>query len=117
MQAASSPIFAETDEVTTIGFHASHEQFNPRELLACVRLAETAGFERITARTTSIHGARRKGNQASFGRGLALPWPSPPSGSAISLCQPRVAVSSGCARTGWCDPRRNVPGSALDGAR
>jgi coenzyme F420-dependent glucose-6-phosphate dehydrogenase len=49
MQAASSPIFAETDEVTTIGFHASHEQFNPRELLACVRLAETAGFERITA--------------------------------------------------------------------
>ena len=35
--------------MTPIGFHASHEQFDPGELLACVRLAETAGFERITA--------------------------------------------------------------------
>jgi probable non-F420 flavinoid oxidoreductase len=32
--------------VTSIGFHASHEQFPPSELLACVRAAEQAGFSR-----------------------------------------------------------------------
>jgi coenzyme F420-dependent glucose-6-phosphate dehydrogenase len=30
--------------MTAIGYHASHEQFSPAELLACVRLAEQAGF-------------------------------------------------------------------------
>ncbi|KAA2237805.1 TIGR03885 family FMN-dependent LLM class oxidoreductase [Salinarimonas soli] len=35
--------------MTAFGFHASHEQFDPRELLACVQLAESAGFERVTA--------------------------------------------------------------------
>ena len=30
---------------TKIGFHASHEQFSPRELLGLVQLAEEAGFE------------------------------------------------------------------------
>jgi probable non-F420 flavinoid oxidoreductase len=38
--------------MTVYGFHASHEQFDPRELLACVRLAEQAGFRRVT---TSDH--------------------------------------------------------------
>lgn len=30
--------------MTTIGYHASHEQFSPKELLAYVQLAEKAGF-------------------------------------------------------------------------
>jgi probable non-F420 flavinoid oxidoreductase len=38
--------------MTAIGYHASHEQFDPRELLARVRQAEAAGFERVT---TSDH--------------------------------------------------------------
>jgi alkanesulfonate monooxygenase SsuD/methylene tetrahydromethanopterin reductase-like flavin-dependent oxidoreductase (luciferase family) len=35
--------------MTTFGYHASHEQFDPRELLACVRLAEQAGFAGASA--------------------------------------------------------------------
>jgi G6PDH family F420-dependent oxidoreductase len=35
--------------LTVFGFHASHEQLDPRQLLACAQLAEAAGFERITA--------------------------------------------------------------------
>jgi coenzyme F420-dependent glucose-6-phosphate dehydrogenase len=31
--------------VTRIGYHASHEQFRPSTLLACVQQAEQAGFE------------------------------------------------------------------------
>lgn len=31
--------------MTTIGFHASHEQLPPRDLLAAVRLAESVGFD------------------------------------------------------------------------
>jgi coenzyme F420-dependent glucose-6-phosphate dehydrogenase len=31
--------------VTRFGFHASHEQFTPRDLLTCVKLAEQAGFD------------------------------------------------------------------------
>ncbi|WP_119462365.1 TIGR03885 family FMN-dependent LLM class oxidoreductase [Rhodospirillaceae bacterium SYSU D60014] len=31
--------------MSKIGFHASHEQFTPARLLACVRLAEQAGFQ------------------------------------------------------------------------
>ena len=31
----------------TIGYHASHEQFAPSELLACVRTAERAGFAAV----------------------------------------------------------------------
>jgi coenzyme F420-dependent glucose-6-phosphate dehydrogenase len=31
--------------MTVIGYHASHEQISPRELLSAVRLAESAGFE------------------------------------------------------------------------
>lgn len=35
--------------MTVFGYHASHEQFAPGELLACVRLAEQAGFARASA--------------------------------------------------------------------
>ena len=35
--------------MTTIGYHASHEQFAPSELLSYVRLAEEYGFEAVLA--------------------------------------------------------------------
>ena len=35
--------------MTIFGYHASHEQFDPSELLACVRLAEQAGFAGASA--------------------------------------------------------------------
>lgn len=35
--------------MTVFGYHCSHEQFSPVELLDCVRLAEAAGFERASA--------------------------------------------------------------------
>ena len=35
--------------MTVFGYHASHEQFSPGELLACVRLAEEVGFARVSA--------------------------------------------------------------------
>lgn len=35
--------------MTRIGYHASHEQFSPKELLEWVRLVETSGFEFILA--------------------------------------------------------------------
>ena len=35
--------------MTVFGFHCSHEQFSPAELLACAQLAEEAGFQRATA--------------------------------------------------------------------
>ena len=37
--------FAEVSSMTRIGFHASHEQFAPSELLQLVREAEGAGFD------------------------------------------------------------------------
>ena len=40
------------ETVTLIGYHASHEQFPPSELLECVQLAEQAGF---TAAMCSDH--------------------------------------------------------------
>ena len=49
MQGRAHHFFQGADDVKTIGFHASHEQFSPHELLDYVRLAEAAGFERITA--------------------------------------------------------------------
>ena len=36
---------ARTDRVTVVGFHASHEQIPPSQLLADVQAAEQAGFD------------------------------------------------------------------------
>jgi probable non-F420 flavinoid oxidoreductase len=35
--------------MTSYGFHASHEQFGPGDLLRCVRAAEASGFDTISA--------------------------------------------------------------------
>ena len=94
--------FSAIDEVTTIGFHASHEQFPPGELLACVRLAEAAGFERITA-SDHFH----PWNEAQGQSGFVWSW----LGAAMAVTSEQLGyltVSapgwrlSGCARTGRC---------------
>ena len=52
-----------------VGYHASHEQFSPSELLACVREAEQAGF---TAATCSDH--FHPWSDAQGGSGFAWSW-------------------------------------------
>lgn len=54
--------------MTTFGFHASHEQFPPGELLAVLRLAETAGF---TAGMCSDHFAPWSTRQGHSGHAWA----------------------------------------------
>lgn len=57
--------------MTVYGFHASHEQIAPRQLLADVQLAEQVGFE---AAMCSDH-------LESWPSGRATPgWPGPGSG-------------------------------------
>ncbi|MDR6820783.1 alkanesulfonate monooxygenase SsuD/methylene tetrahydromethanopterin reductase-like flavin-dependent oxidoreductase (luciferase family) [Neorhizobium sp. 2083] len=51
-----------------LGYHASHEQFSPRELLNYVKAAETAGFQAIT---TSDHIAPWSKRQANAGNNWA----------------------------------------------
>lgn len=48
--------------MTTFGYHASHEQFDARELLACVRLAEQAGFAGVSASDHMHPWSERQGN-------------------------------------------------------
>ena len=52
-----------------IGYHVSHEQFAPSELLACVQAAERAGLPRRCALITSRHGASSRGTPGSPGPG------------------------------------------------
>jgi alkanesulfonate monooxygenase SsuD/methylene tetrahydromethanopterin reductase-like flavin-dependent oxidoreductase (luciferase family) len=47
--AARRPAPEGDPSVTVFGYHCSHEQFSPVELLDCARLAEGAGFERASA--------------------------------------------------------------------
>jgi coenzyme F420-dependent glucose-6-phosphate dehydrogenase len=51
--------------VAGIGYHASHEQFSPRELLACVQLAEEAGFQAAMCSDHFYPWSERQG-QAGF---------------------------------------------------
>jgi probable non-F420 flavinoid oxidoreductase len=55
--------------MATLGFHASHEQFPPSELLRCVRTAEAAGFQ---AAMCSDHFAPWSERQAQSG--FAWSW-------------------------------------------
>ena len=50
---------------TAFGYHVSHEQFDPRELLECARLAERAGFTRITA-SDHFHPWNERPGQSGF---------------------------------------------------
>jgi hypothetical protein len=49
-----------------IGFHASHEQFPPSELLTCTVEAERAGFACAMPRITSSHGRHARNPYAAW---------------------------------------------------
>jgi coenzyme F420-dependent glucose-6-phosphate dehydrogenase len=53
----------------TIGYHASHEQFAPSELLACVRAAEQAGFSAAMSSDHFAPWSERQGHS-----GFAWSW-------------------------------------------
>jgi probable non-F420 flavinoid oxidoreductase len=53
----------------TIGYHASHEQFAPSELLACVRTAERAGFAAVMCSDHFAPWSERQGHS-----GFAWSW-------------------------------------------
>lgn len=69
--------------MTTIGYHASHEQFTPSELLTAVRAAEQAGF---TAAMCSDHFA--PWSEAQGQSGFAWSW----LGAALQATQLPVGV-------------------------
>lgn len=52
-----------------IGFHASHEQFTPRDLLECVQLAERVGFDAAMSSDHFQPWSERQGNS-----GYAWSW-------------------------------------------
>lgn len=51
--------------MAAIGFHASHEQFDPRRLLDCVVQAEAAGFTRVSA-SDHFHPWNQRPGHAGF---------------------------------------------------
>lgn len=51
--------------VVQIGYHASHEQFAPSELLSYVRLAEAAGFDCIKS-SDHFHPWSKRQGQSGF---------------------------------------------------
>lgn len=52
-----------------IGYHASHEQFSPRDLLECVKAAEAAGFARAMCSEHIMPWSERQGHS-----GYSLAW-------------------------------------------
>ncbi|WJR65181.1 TIGR03885 family FMN-dependent LLM class oxidoreductase [Neorhizobium sp. CSC1952] len=55
--------------MTLVGYHASHEQFSPRELLGCVQAAEAAGFEAVMSSDHLTPWSERQGQS-----GFAWAW-------------------------------------------
>ena len=51
--------------MAVVGYHASHEQFAPGELLGCVRLAEASGFARVSA-SDHFHPWSERQGQSGF---------------------------------------------------
>jgi alkanesulfonate monooxygenase SsuD/methylene tetrahydromethanopterin reductase-like flavin-dependent oxidoreductase (luciferase family) len=76
-----------------IGYHTSHEQFPPSELLKYVQMAERAGF---TAAMCSDHfhilGASARGIADSHGPGLGQPCKQPASHLASSVHRDSVTI-------------------------
>jgi coenzyme F420-dependent glucose-6-phosphate dehydrogenase len=48
-----------------IGYHASHEQFSPSQLLAYVQAAERAGFQAIMTSDHLAPWSERQGNSGN----------------------------------------------------
>ena len=71
--------------MTAIGFHASHEQVPPSELLHAVRAAETAGFVRAMCSDHFSPWSERQGES-----GFAWSW----LGAALQATSCRSALST-----------------------
>ena len=89
--------------MTVVGFHASHEQIPPAELLTAVRPPSRQGSRRRCARTTSPRGARGRASPA-----FAWSW----LGAALQATaavrrgqRPRPALPPGDHRAGDRHPR------------
>jgi hypothetical protein len=63
--------------MTEIGYHASHEQFAPSELLECVKLAEEYGFSDVLASDHFHPWSERQVSRGSSGPGSARRWRRP----------------------------------------
>ena len=86
-----------TPAVTTIGYHASHEQHPPSRLLRDVRLAEEAGFDAVSSSDHFVPWSRSQGHS-----GYAWTW----LGAALQA----TGLSFGVARreTPLTRPRRRA---------
>ena len=92
-----------------IGYHASHEQFAPSELLDYVRAAEDAGFQGIMTSDHIAPWSRRQGNSGNnwawLGAAMARHF--------ASVRQPRnsrrLAIPSRSPSTSGRHPGRDVP--------
>lgn len=94
-----------------IGYHASHEQFSPSQLLEYVQAAEGAGFQAVM---TSDHLAPWSARQGNSGNNWA--WLGAVMAKTNSpVREPRhtgkLALSSGGAGSPDRNSVRNVPGS------
>ncbi|MEG4092010.1 LLM class flavin-dependent oxidoreductase [Microcoleus sp. Pol12B4] len=75
----------------TIGYHASHEEFKPSELLKYVQMAEQAGFTHVLSSDHFHAWSEAQGQRQS---GFAWSW----LGAAMQAT-PREAFLSGCLRS------------------
>ncbi len=75
-----------------IGYHTSHEQFPPSELLKYVQMAERAGFTAAMCSATSTLGASARGIADSHGPGWGQPCKQPASHLASSVHRGSVTI-------------------------
>ena len=97
--------------MTVIGFHASHEQVHPTELVARSSPRRTPVSPRRCPPTTSRRGASGKDIRVSPGRGWARRWPDQP--ALRRRERPGAAVPPGDHRSGARHARGDVPRSVL----
>ena len=100
--------------MVTIGYHCSHEQFAPGELLGFVQSAEQAGFQAAMC-SDHFHPWSDRQGQSGFAwswLGAAMQATRLPFGVVNA---PGAAVSPRDHRTGRRDPGRDVSRAVLDG--
>ena len=101
--------------MTVIGFHCSHEQINPAQLLRDVQHAEQAGF---TAGMSSDHFSPWSERQGESGFAWSFLGAALATTAAVRRRQcTRAALSPRDHRPGDRHPCADVPGAVLGGAR